>query len=98
MSEPLTCESFAEALGGKFVLQCDSGETLELELIEATPYPQGEQRQGRKPFSAVFRGVMDPVLPQQIYRLEHETIGSLELFLVPIGPDQQGQQYEAVFS
>jgi hypothetical protein len=37
------------------------------------------------------------VLPQQIRRVEHPSLGSMEIFLVPIGPDASGMQYEAVF-
>ena len=33
-----------------------------------------------------------------MYRVEHEDIGSFEIFLVPIGPDEKGMKYEAVFT
>jgi hypothetical protein len=46
----------------------------------------------------VFRGPAEVVLPQKIYPLEHEALGKLEIFLVPIGPDEAGMCYEAVFS
>jgi hypothetical protein len=35
---------------------------------------------------------------QQIVPLEHDTMGRLDIFLVSIGPDEQGMQYEAIFS
>jgi hypothetical protein len=38
------------------------------------------------------------VLPQRIYRLEHEQMGPLELFIVPVGPDGDGLGYEAIFT
>ena len=37
-------------------------------------------------------------LPQGTYPMEHETLGRLEVFLVPLGPDAQGMRYEAVFN
>jgi hypothetical protein len=39
-------------------------------------------------------------LPQSTYRFEHDTLGVLDLFVVPIGPpaDGDGMLYEAVFS
>jgi hypothetical protein len=52
----------------------------------------------RSPFSLVFRGGPSPPLPQRIYRVEHEALGALDIFLVPIGPDEVGQRYEAVFT
>jgi hypothetical protein len=41
---------------------------------------------------------MQPVLPQRIYHLEHPEVGGFDLFLVPVGPNAQGMQYEAVFT
>jgi hypothetical protein len=46
----------------------------------------------------VFRGPGDVLLPQRIYRMEHEEIGVFDLFLVPIGPDEIGLRYEAIFT
>ena len=41
----------------------------------------------------------DPrVLPQRIYRLEHNGLGELDIFLVPIGKDADGVSYQAMFN
>jgi hypothetical protein len=54
---------------------------------------------GRLPFVLHFHGQHRGHLPQQIWRLNHETLGNLEIFLVPLGPDgNRGMQYEAVFN
>ena len=53
---------------------------------------------GRRPFSLIYRGPLTPILPQRIYPVEHPELGTLELFLVPVGPEQGGMQYEAVFT
>jgi hypothetical protein len=41
-------------------------------------------------------------MPQAIYPLEHQALGRMEIFLVPIGPDprgkRKGMQYEAAFN
>ena len=42
----------------------------------------------------VFQGGPNPPLPQRIYRVEHEKLGELDVFLVPIAVDQ----YQAVFT
>ena len=98
MSEPLTCDMFAEHLGETFRMVFESGDALDLELTEAEP-SKGQPAPGcRPPFALLFRGPLDPVLPQQLYNLQHETMGDLTLFLVPIGPDEQGMRYEAVFN
>jgi hypothetical protein len=49
-------------------------------------------------FSIVLRGKREPVLEQQIYRINNDRLGEMELFIVPIGPDDKGMRYEAVFS
>lgn len=50
-------------------------------------------------YSLVFRGVPDRPLEQGTYTLVHREIGDVDVFLVPIGPADDGRyQYEAVFS
>ncbi len=98
MLEKLTLADFARCLNQVFTLRLESS-TLELELITAdelgTGAPDAERRQ---PFSLIFRGPKEPILAQRIYALEHGTMGRLEIFLVPIGPDDAGMCYQAVFS
>jgi hypothetical protein len=62
--------------------------------LEPHPGPRAE------PFSAYFLGPRAPVLQQHTFKVEHDQIGTLDLFLVPIGPDPQagGMLYEAVFN
>lgn len=72
-------------------------------MIEATPLggavDEGTEPAARRaPFSLVFRGPGDRVLPQRIYRLAHDELGEFEFFLVPIGPDREGMRYEAIFA
>jgi hypothetical protein len=90
---------FARHLGTGFRLRLPDGGTLELALLEASPHPHlphaPDRRQG---FSVVFRSTSPGHLPQGIYRLDHDVMGSLELFLVPIGPREGGMGYEAVFN
>jgi uncharacterized protein DUF6916 len=104
MLESFTRDTFAGRVGEQFRLRLDEGVTLELELAVVTDLSQrsaGPPRPGaarRSPFSLLFRGPRDPVLPQRMYPLEHEGLGSFELFLVPVGRDQAGTQYEAIFT
>ena len=50
--------------------------------------------------SLIFAGSSSPLLPQQLYQMEHEKLGTLQLFVVPIGPDPEGQRmrYEVAFN
>ena len=74
---------------------------MDFELISVTELGEStgtEPPDGRQPFSIVFRGPGDVLLPQRIYMIEHEEIGAFDLFLVPIGPDERGLRYEAIFT
>ena len=99
MTETLTRDDFSKRLNQKF--RVTAGETtLECELVECRPILESrEVEEGRRePFSVIFRGPMEPVMAQQTWHLENDEMGALEIFLVPIGPDQQGMRYEAVFT
>ncbi len=103
MTEPaftladITHQQFAARLNQSFLIRFEDDAVLESELVEVSPWGNPSPGQ-RQPFSLMFRGMGDPVLPQRIYSVENEEMGSLELFLVPIGPDERGMRYEAVFS
>jgi hypothetical protein len=100
--EKLTHDDFLKWLHQKYELH-HNGATLELQITECRtlPYP-GSKGAARTPFAVIFRGPLQPVLPQRIYRLECKpdggSAGPLEIFIVPVGPDAVGMRYEAVFS
>jgi hypothetical protein len=100
MLESLTLETFAPRIGERFRLAADAGQTIDLTLIEATAVGEGGSARSprRSPFSLVFLGPAGPVWPQRIYRLDHEAIGSVDLFFVPLGPRDGGMQYQAIFT
>ena len=97
MLETLTRELFNGLLEGAFVVSAE-GVSIETQLIDCQLLPTGPDEGQREPFSIVFRGPLEPVLPQQVYEVKNDTIGSVEIFLVPIGPDKSGMRYEAVFT
>ncbi len=98
----LTVVDFAPLVGETFGLDAGEGGRLEVELASAKTFTEGAPAQDadgrRTPFSIHFRGPVDPLLPQQIYRVAHERLGALEIFLVPIGRDESATLYEAVFA
>lgn len=96
MLAELTHEDFTPCLNQIFRLQSESGH-CELQLFQVKPLGVAMPG-GRPPFSLLFRAPQDAVFPQMIYRLEHDRLGDLDLFLVPVGPDQNGMIYEAVFT
>jgi hypothetical protein len=90
--ETLTATDFAALRGERFRIAPDDADPFEAELVEVTEIAR--EPGGRAPFSIVFQGGPDPPLPQRIYRVQHERLGPLEMFLVPIAADR----YEAVFT
>jgi hypothetical protein len=98
----VTAATFEPAVGDTFVLDAGDAGRLDLELVESRLHdpdaPAQDASGARAPFSLVFRGPVDPVLAQRIYRLEHETLEQMEIFIVPIARDEAGTSYEAVFA
>jgi hypothetical protein len=97
MLQDLTPGSFEEHLGSRFHIHAGDGRSVEAELYQVARHEEHDGPR-KQPFSLFLRGPRDIVLPQQIYRVEHERMGTMEIFLVPVGPDEQGMRYEAVFN
>ena len=95
----VTHRDFESCVDECFRLTVDDEPTLELTLDRVEASEAGPPNpESRCSFALVFRGPLEPVLSQRIYRLESESLGALELFLVPIGPAGDSMQYEAVFT
>ena len=95
--DTVTLDDFLPVVASVFQVKTDNLD-LSLELIEAKPGKIQLPDRPRQSFSLLFRGPQTPRLLQQIIPLEHETLGLLEIFLVPVGADERGTQYEAVFN
>lgn len=76
-----------------------AGSAVPVELIEVrdlgTRVLEDERLEN---YALVFRAAVKGHAPQGIYRIEHEALGALDVFLVPIGPDAVGMRYEAIFN
>jgi hypothetical protein len=93
MLEHVTKELFSQHVNTKFLIHHESS-TVEVELIQFTD----ASTPGQDRFSLVFRGPETPFLVQRIYCFEHDQMGALDLFIVPIARDEDGLYYEAVFN
>lgn len=98
MLESFTCATFSSRLGERFAVQVDGATSLDVEVVEARELGEAREEAARPPFSVIFQGPRQPVLPQRIYRFQHPDMGAFDLFIVPVGADQRGIQYEAVFT
>ena len=79
-------ESFELALGERTI-------PFTLAAVRALPY---SGREGGA-FVLDWHGPYEPVLPQDIYTFRHGE-DEFEMFIVPVGRDRGGAQYEAVFN
>ena len=94
----LALADFTPCLHQAFRVPFEEGALL-LELVEAATVGAGDGNAGRRPpFSLIFEGPKEPRLEQGIHALEHGTLGTLSIFLVPIGPGGKGLHYEALFA
>jgi len=98
--EDFALETFVGLVGEVFRVTLDDGSMLELRLASAVASPSRPNAEppGRAPFSTVFHGPPEPILPQRIYPFQNDTLGEFEMFIVPIGPEGSAMQYEAVFA
>lgn len=91
---PLTLAGFSAQCGTAFAVAGLDG--VALDLFEALPLDS--QAPDERRYSLMFRGPAQPVLQQATYTLEHAVLGALAIFLVPVGRDGAGAQYQAIFN
>lgn len=97
MLDQLTVDDFKSLIGQRLPLRFGDQEQFG-EVIDARPV--GHPRAGsRQPFSVIVAsGEPDQYWPQGIHVLIHPRHGELELFMVPIGPEDGHMRYEISFS
>lgn len=99
MLDKLRKEDFDGCLNQTFRIHVEGRDPIETELVEVSGLPSHDDDPDRRqPFSLVFRGPKDAPLEQGIFRIENDTLGRLDLFLVTNGPDKEGMRHEAVFT
>jgi hypothetical protein len=93
--EKLHVEDFTPHLNTKFLASREGLPSIELELVSAVDSGSTDKQEM---FAVSFRGPGNLILPQAIYALAHPAFEGLSLFLVPIGRDAAGVNYEAIFN
>ena len=94
----LTLELFQPEVGSTFSIGF-SDARFDLELREASALKYHNPKlHTRHPFALTFVCPDQRVLQQGCYAIDHERLGLLEIFMVPIAADEDGVQYEAVFN
>lgn len=95
MAAALTHEEFSKHLNTKFRIYIDETQVIEAALTDVSELLTSP-RQER--FSIVFRTSNETFLGQGTRRFEHDQMEAFDLFIVPIGRDEEGIDYESVFN
>jgi hypothetical protein len=94
--DQLTADDFAGYLGGK--VWPGPGLEMVLDRIDRPEFP-GWERIARKPFSLIFRGPRQPLLPEGLYPVEFADGPTLVLYVIPIlTTARDHQEYQVVFN
>jgi hypothetical protein len=91
----LRIDDFSPHLDAIFDLQVTGG-VVPQKLVKVDPAGDSGREGGA--FSLIFVAPKGPWLPQAIYPVKHPVLGMMEIFLVPVGPTQGGNGYQAVFT
>lgn len=99
MLDHLTIASFEPHVGSSFWVEFPEGGKVELRLVRAAKVMESEAAQlARHPFSLYFIGPKSFLLEQRTYHLTHPSMEAMDLFVVPIGQNEQAYEYEAIFT
>ena len=98
MTVELRTATFEPHVGTRFAAtpSLAGSEPLDLELASCVESPHA--RPDHPAFSLFFLAPGDDYREQQIFTLSNDALGEVELFLVPVGPQDGRMQYEAVIN
>lgn len=96
MPGEITHQSFESIIGEKVALQ--AGDLSFRAKVESVDLLQNHSNHSRQPFTVVLEAEDAAHHGQQMFRLSHPDLGDQKLFLVPIGPGDEGMRYEIVFN
>ncbi len=94
----LTVEDFEPLLNQTLQIRFTPEITMDAELTEVNRL-NSHMDLPRQPFSFTLRTAQkNEYYPQAVFLVVHPEKGELPVFLVPLGPDEAGMRYEAVFT
>ena len=95
----LTKEQFDNIKDKSFEIAFNPEEVSKCELIEVKGINSFTLKEGQsEPFSIVFETKSDLVYDQNTFMVKNADLDEFPLFLVPIGADEKGVRYEAIFT
>jgi hypothetical protein len=95
MNELPARDDFFKHLNTKFRVIFNAEQATEFELTEVSEL---RKKSLNEAFSVVFLAPKTIPPVQMLFRLEHDALGIMELFLVPFEANEKGFSFEAVFN
>lgn len=92
----LASADFKRHVGEQFRIHYGGAQPLPVQLSEVADAPSLAANL-RAPFSLLFHGPADGWLQQGTYTFEHDAMGRMDIFVVPLGSDAEGMRYEVIF-
>lgn len=90
-----TKEQFLENLDSDFRTTLDDGRAFDFRFFRLDTTISNSVQEA---FSMLFRAPLDVPPEQGMFHLEHDVLGSFDLFLVPIKQKEDALIFEAVFN
>lgn len=90
-----THTQFQTVLNQTFTTDIESGVAVELKLTEVSELKQSSPFES---FALLFQSPKEAFLNQGTYCLANKQMGTYNIFLVPVGEDENSYKYEAIFN
>jgi len=95
----ITKQTFENIDNKIFEISFNPEQVVTCELIEVSSInTQTIEQDQKEAFSLVFQTSGDTIFEQNTYMVKNSELDETPLFLVPIGADEKGVRYEAVFN
>jgi len=99
MSESLQSADFQSQINRIFSVHLNDATPIDLQLVSVTELGAATGTGTRAPFSLHFLGpVSQQYLQQHTYQMVNETLGTFDIFIVPLGAEAGRMRYEAIFT
>lgn len=90
-----TKEEFSQQVRQKFKATSPAGRDLEMTLAE---FREVVDTETQETFTLIFRAPVDVEPEQGTYIFRNDALGEQAIFLVPVGRDENGVSFEAVYN
>lgn len=97
MSDIYKKETYLEHMNTMFRVHMDASHYVDVELVEVKGRGIVPGYDDKENFTLLFNGSNEKAFTQKLYDITHDSMGTFNLFLVPVVPDRKGMCYEAVF-